>query len=220
MATDTEKIIVQIKVVGQKDLQNLDTKTKKVTKSAGSLTAEFSKLTGGLIAATTAYRQMVKIISSAVKTFTKFEFEMAKVRAITGATDKDFKKLTATAQQLGRTTFFTASQVAELQVNFGKLGFSTQEILDAQEATLLLATATQSDLGRAAIVAGAAVRGFALDANETARVVDVMAVAFTSSALDIEKFQTSMTKVAPISAAANITLESTTAVMGDRKSVV
>jgi len=214
MATDTEKIIVQIKVVGQKDLQNLDTKTKKVTKSAGSLTAEFSKLTGGLIAATTAYRQMVKIISSAVKTFTKFEFEMAKVRAITGATDKDFKKLTATAQQLGRTTFFTASQVAELQVNFGKLGFSTQEILDAQEATLLLATATQSDLGRAAIVAGAAVRGFALDANETARVVDVMAVAFTSSALDIEKFQTSMTKVAPISAAANITLESTTAVMG------
>lgn len=214
MATDTEKIIVQIKVVGQKDLQNLDTKTKQATKSASSLTAEFSKLTGGLIAATTAYRQMVKIVSSAIKTFTKFEFEMAKVRAITGATDKDFKKLTTTAQQLGRTTFFTASQVAELQVNFGKLGFSTQEILDAQEATLLLATATQSDLGRAAIVAGAAVRGFALDAAETARVVDVMAVAFTSSALDIEKFQTSMTKVAPISAAANITLESTTAVMG------
>ena len=29
-----------------------------------------------------------------------------------------------------------------------------------------------------------------------------MAVAFTSSALDIEKFQTSMTKVAPIAAAA------------------
>ncbi len=213
MATDTEKIIVQIKVVGQKDLQNLDTKTKKVTKSAGSLTAEFSKLTGGLIAATTAYRQMVKIISSAVKTFTKFEFEMAKVRAITGATDKDFKKLTATAQQLGRTTFFTASQVAELQVNFGKLGFSTQEILDAQEATLLLATATQSDLGRAAIVAGAAVRGFALDANETARVVDVMAVAFTSSALDIEKFQTSMTKVAPIAKSAGFSIEDTTAIM-------
>jgi len=139
---------------------------------------------------------------------------MAKVRAITGSTDKDFKKLSATAQQLGKTTFFTASQVAELQVNFGKLGFSTQEILAAQEATLLLATATQSDLGRAAIVAGAAVRGFALDASETARVVDVMAVAFTSSALDIEKFQTSMTKVAPISAAANISLEATTAVMG------
>ena len=214
MATDTEKIIVQVVVKGQKDLQNLNTKTQKATKSAGSLSSEFAKLTGGVLAASTAFNQISKIISSAVKTFTKFEFEMAKVRAITGSTDKDFQKLTVTAQQLGRTTFFTASQVAELQVNFGKLGFSTQEILDAQEATLLLATATQTDLGRAAIVAGAAVRGFALDANETARVVDVMAVAFTSSALDIEKFQTSMTKVAPISAAANISLETTTAIMG------
>ena len=94
---------------------------------------------------------------------------MAKVKAITGSTDKDFLKLSVTAQELGKSTFFTASQVAELQVNFGKLGFSTQEILNAQEATLLLATATQSDLGRAAIVAGAAVRGFGLDASETAK---------------------------------------------------
>ena len=84
----------------------------------------------------------------------------------------------------------------------------------AQKATLLLATATDTDLARAAIVAGATVRGFGLNANETGRVADVMAKAFTSSALDIEKFQTSMTKVAPIAAAANISLEATTAVMG------
>jgi hypothetical protein len=50
-----------------------------------------------------------------------------------------------------------------------------------------LATATDTDLGRAAIVAGAAVRGFGLDATETQRVVDVMAVAFTSSALGYRK---------------------------------
>jgi TP901 family phage tail tape measure protein len=87
--------------------------------------------------------KLVKIISTAIKTFTKFEFQMAKVRAITGSTDKDFKKLKCKLlNSLGKTTFFTASQVAELQVNFGKLGFSTQEILAAQEATLLLATAT------------------------------------------------------------------------------
>ena len=164
--------------------------------------------------AVTAFRTITKIISSSIETFKNFEFQMAKVKAITGASEKDFKKLSNTAQQLGRSTFYTASQVAELQVAFGKLGFSTTEILAAQEATLQLATATQTDLARAAVVAGAAVRGFALDASETQRVVDVMAVAFTSSALDIEKFQTSMTKVAPIAAAADISLESTTAVMG------
>ena len=53
-----------------------------------------------------------------------------------------------------------------------------------------LATATGSDLARAAAtVAGAAVRGFGLDASETKRVVDVMAVSFASSAMDIEKWQ-------------------------------
>ena len=69
-------------------------------------------------------------------------------------------------------------------------------------------------MGRAAIVAGASIRGFGLDASEAGRVVDVMAKAFTSSALDIEKFQTSMTKVAPIASAAGISIEATTAVMG------
>ena len=207
MATNPEKIVVQIIVEGDKQLD-------KVTKKTKNTTASFTKMAAGILGAAAAFRQISQTISSAIKTFTKFEFEMAKVRAITGSTEKDFKKLSSTAQELGRSTFFTASQVAELQVNFGKLGFSTQEILAAQEATLLLATATQSDLGRAAIVAGASVRGFGLDAVETARVVDVMAVAFTSSALDMEKFQTSMTKVAPIAAAANISLEATTAVMG------
>jgi len=214
MATNTEKIVVQVVVKGQGELEKLNQGTKKATGGFASLTKGTAAMAGGILAAAAAFRKISQTISTALKTFTKFEFEMAKVRAITGSTDKDFKKLSATAQQLGKTTFFTASQVAELQVNFGKLGFSTQEILAAQEATLLLATATQSDLGRAAIVAGAAVRGFALDASETARVVDVMALAFTSSALDIEKFQTSMTKVSPISAAANISLEATTAVMG------
>jgi len=206
MATNTEKIVVQVVVQGDKQLGNLEKKTSKTTKS-------FGKLAAGVLGAVAAFRSMNEAIASSIKSFRDFEFQMAKTRAVTGASNNDFNKLSDTAQKLGRTTFFTAQQVAELQTNFGKLGFSTQEILDAQEATLLLATATDADLGRAAIVAGAAVRGFGLDAIETQRVVDVMAKAFTSSALDIEKFQTSMTKVAPISAAAGISLEATTAVM-------
>ena len=204
---NTEKIVVQVVVKGQKSLD-------KVGKSAGVSAMSFGKMAGAIGLAVTAFRAVNKQIGAAINTFKKFEFQMAKVKATTGATDKDFKKLTATAKQLGRTTFFTASQVGELQMNYAKLGFTTSEILDAQEATLRLATATGSDLARAAVVAGAAVRGFNLDASETERVVDVMAVAFTSSALDIEKWQTSMTKVAPIAAGAGVSIESTAAVMG------
>ena len=207
MATNTEKIVVQVVVKGEKDLQ-------KVGKSADKSTKSFGKMAAGVAAAAAAFAVINKVVGSAINTFKGFEFQMAKVKATTGATNKDFKKLTTTAKQLGRTTFFTASQVGALQMNFAKLGFTTSEILDAQEATLRLATATGSDLARAAVVAGAAVRGFNLDASETERVVDVMAVSFTSSAMDIEKWQTSMTKVAPIAAGAGVSIESTAAIMG------
>jgi len=214
MATNTEKVVVQVIVKGDKGLDRLDKKTKKATKSAGGLTKQMAKMAAGVFAAAAAFRMISQVVATSIKTFTAFEFQMAKVRAITGASDKDFKRLSDTAKELGRSTFFTATQVASLQTNFGKLGFSTKEILKAQKATLLLATATDTDLARAATVAGAAIRGFGLNANQSGRVADVMAKAFTSSALDIEKFQTSMTKVAPIAAAANISLEATTAVMG------
>jgi len=206
MATNTEKIVVQVVVQGDKDLKKLEGRTKTTTKS-------FGKMAAGVLGAVAAFKTVANVVGSAIKSFRDFEFQMAKVRAVTGASNSDFKKLSSSAKELGRTTFFTATQVAELQTNYAKLGFTTSEILDAQNATLDLATATGSDLARAAIVAGSAVRGFGLDASETQRVVDVMAVSFTSSALDIEKFQTSMTKVAPIAKSAGFSIEDTTAIM-------
>ena len=214
MATNTEKIVVQVVVKGGKQLDNLTKKTGAATKSVGGLNKGMLKMAGGVAIAAAAFRGITKIISDSIKTFKNFEFQMAKVRAVSGASNLDFQKLSQSAEDLGRSTFFTATQVAELQTNYAKLGFTTKEILQAQEATLLLATATGSDLARAAIVAGAAVRGFGLDASETGRVTDVMTLAFASSALDIEKWQTSMTKVAPIAAGMNIPLEETAAIMG------
>ena len=213
MATNTEKIVVQIQIKGQRDLDKLGANTDKATKKVGGLNKSFVKMAAGIAAATVAFRIAAKVVGDAIKTFSNFEFELAKVKAVTGATDREFAKLSNSARELGRTTFFTATNVASLQAAYGKLGFTTQEILDAQAATIQLATATGGDLGRAAIIAGSAVRGFGLDASETQRVVDVMAVAFTSSALDIEKWQTSMTKVAPIAKSAGFSIEDTAAIM-------
>jgi len=203
---NTEKIVVQVVVQGEKDLQRLEKRT-------GSTTKSFGKMAAGVLGAVAAFRTITSVISTSIRTFRNFEFQMAKVKAVSGATERDFKKLSNTAKELGRTTFFTATQVGSLQENYAKLGFTTDEILNAQQATIELATATGSDLARAAIVAGSAVRGFGLDASETQRVVDVMAVSFTSSALDIEKWQTSMTKVAPIAKSAGFSIEDTAAIM-------
>jgi len=142
-----------------------------------------------------------------------FEFQMAKVQAITGATSEEMKNLTSNAKALGASTKFTATEVAGLQEEYAKLGFSTDEILNTTEATLMLAEATGSDLAQAANIAGQVLRAFKLDALETQRVTDVMALSFSSSALNIENFAESMKYVAPIAATANIPIETTTALL-------
>jgi TP901 family phage tail tape measure protein len=196
------------------EITKLDRDQKKADKASKGLAGRFVKMAAVITAVVTVTRLLSRAFKAAITTFTAFEFTMAKVKAISGATDKEFRKLEKTARELGRTTFFTATQVAELQVNYSKLGFSSEEILNVQAATLDLAMATGSDLARSAMVAGSAIRGFGLDASEATRVVDVMAVAFTNSALDIEKWQTSMTKVSAIAASMGVSIEGTAAVMG------
>ena len=196
-----------------KAMNTSNSESKKVTKSSNGMAKQFVKGAAAIGIIVTAFRMVSRVVSSVVSTFSEFEFTMAKVRAVSGATDREFKQLTLSAEELGRTTFFTAKQVGDLQLAYSKLGFTSKEIMDATKATLDLAAATGTDLERAAQVAGAAVRGFGLDASETERVVDVMAVSFASSAMSIEKWQTSMTKVAPIAKAAGFSIEDTAAIM-------
>ena len=211
--TDTLKKQRQEFREGTKQQQKVQTETKKTT----SFTMKMATAFGVAQLAVGGFQKVVGFLSSQMKdsinVFKEFDFQMQKVRAISGATDLEFKRLKESAEALGRTTFFTATQVAELQTNLSKLGFTAEEILLAQNATLATATATGENLARTATVMGSAIRGFGLDASEATRVADVMASAFTSSALDIEKFQTSMTKVAPIAKMAGFEIEGTTAIL-------
>ena len=150
----------------------------------------------------------------AVKTFATFEQSMAKVQAISGAVGQDFQNLTNLAKDLGIATRFSASEVSDLMLNYSKLGFSSEEIQKITKATLNLALATGEDLAMSAEVAGATLRGFGLDASEMTNVTDVMARSFSSSALDLNKFQVSMSSVAPVARNAGVTLKETTSMLG------
>jgi len=197
----------------KKAMSGANQESRKSNKLQKSMTMGVIQGAAAFSILVTAFRRVSQALTTMIGTFTEFEFTMAKVKAVSGANAEEFRKLSNSAQELGRSTFFTASEVANLQLNLSKLGFTTDEILAATKATINLSIATGSDLARAATVAGNAIRGFQLDASEAGRVVDVMAVAFTSSALDIEKWQTSMTKVAPIAAMAGFSIEETTAIM-------
>jgi len=194
----------------RQQMLGIDSFTKKLGKSFSKLGTSIGGAFIGLFAA----QKLFQVVSDGVKTIKEFELQMAKVKAITGATNDEFQALQASAKDLGSTTQFTASQVGQLQEEYAKLGFTTQEILDASEATLELATATGSDLAQSAKVAASTIKGFGLTAKDTQKVVDVMAKSFTSSALDINKFETAMSSVAPVAAAVGFSIEQTTASLG------
>ena len=149
----------------------------------------------------------------AVNVFQNFEQEMAKVKAISGATSTEFKALEDSAKELGATTRFTATNVSELQLNFSKLGLTPTEINKVTKSTLNLALATGEDLAESARVGASTMKGFGLTAEDMGRITDVMAKSFSSSALDLNKFAEGMKNAQVTAKIAGATLEDTTAML-------
>ncbi len=187
---------------------------KRSTGLTKGITQGFQTFALRIGGATAAIALITRGLKDAFDIVKNFEQANADLAAVLGKTRDEIRALSDDAIRLGGSTKFTATEISKLQKEFAKLGFSEQEILDATEATLDLAAATNTELAEAAKVAGATVRGFGLDARETQRVVDVMAKSFSSSALDMEKFSTAMGKVAPVAKAVGLTIEDTTALMG------
>jgi len=157
--------------------------------------------------------QLVSGFKQVVGVMSEFEQTMSTLKAITQTTGDEFNGLRNDALRLAGTTKFASNEIGQLQVIFGRLGFSTQEIRNATEATLMLAQATGEDLATAADVAGSTIRAFQLDASETGRVADVMASALNKSALELSDFKESMKYVAPIAHAAGASVEEAAAML-------
>jgi Phage-related minor tail protein len=186
---------------------------KKQRMNVGNYTNSIGKLTSMLGRLGLGFG-VFSLLRSAFSTVKNFEQGNANLASVLGVTTEKTKELTEQQLKLGSTTTFTASQVAELQIEYAKLGFTQEQIHGMTESTLLLAEATGSELGESASVVGATMRGFGLDVSETQRVVDVMANSFSKSSLDMSKFSTSMSAVAPVAKLAGLNIEETTALLG------
>lgn len=143
-----------------------------------------------------------------------FEQAMARVGAISRASDEDLARLTATARQLGATTEWSASDAARGMQFLAMSGFQVQESIDAMPGLLSLATAGAVDLGEASDIAAFMVRGFGLQASEMGRVADVMTNTFTSSNTNLTMLGETMRYVAPAAAAVGMSIEEAAAAAG------
>lgn len=150
----------------------------------------------------------------ATKTFSDFDDQMRLVQGVTGATGEQFDSLVAKAQELGRTTSWTASQVAEGMTSLGRAGFKSDEINASIGSVMDLARATGTEIGPATDIAGNALRAFGLDASQMERVCDVLATTANGSAQTLEDLGEAFKYVAPIAASSGESLEDTAKTVG------
>jgi len=153
-------------------------------------------------------------VAFSTKTFADFSDQMAVVRAVTGATEDQFRRLTEQAKELGRTTSYTAAQVARGMTELGRAGFQPGEIQAATPAILNLARATGTELAEAAEIAAAALRGFNLDATEMQRVSDVLVAAANNSSQTLTNLGESLKYAVPMAAEAGESIESVSKALG------
>jgi len=210
-----------------KNIQQLDAKLKNVDASVGQFQRSVgnygSALKGlggrlrnlaGAFGVGLGIAGFARLMRSTVSVITDFDSAIANLGAISQATGKDLQDLEDNALELGESTRFTATEVAGLQTELAKLGFTTPEIIASTESILNLAAATGSDLASASKLAGSTMRAFGLEATEMERVTAVLGVATTKSGLNMEFLETAMSKVAPVSKAMGFTIEDTTALLG------
>lgn len=176
----------------------------------------FSDLFSGSLTALAqvGIQAVTNITREAVQIFQDFNKVMSQVQAISQATDEQMARLTQQAKDLGATTQFTATEVGQLQVELSKLGFNTDQIESATETILDLALASGSDLATASQTVAGTLNAFNLDVAESTRVTNVLAGAFTSTALDIDKFNTAIGNVGAISNLAGASIEQVSALLG------
>ena len=149
-----------------------------------------------------------------VRTFAEFDDQMRTVKAVTNATDAEFARLAETARELGRSTSFTASEVAGAQVALGRAGFKPAEIDESIASVLALARATGTELPEAAQIGADVLRSFKLESSDMSKVADVLTVTANSSSQTLTDLFESLKTVAPIAAEAGDGIEDLAAASG------
>lgn len=140
-----------------------------------------------------------------------FEASMSKVKALSGASGQDFEALSEKAQELGRTTQFSASEAADAMSNMALAGWDTRQTLDGIDGVLQLAAAGGMDLATAADTVAGNLAAFNLQASDSQHLADVMATAQAKSKTTADQLAEAYTTVATNWTQAGQSCETTTA---------
>ena len=155
---------------------SLGTLKDKVGGVAGKIKKSFSGVQGALatvgvgIGAGTA----VSVLKSSVEAYANLEDQVRRNKAIMGATVQQEKQLMQQTRDLGRSTKFTAQEVAEAQMYQAMAGMKTNEVLEMTPKLLKMSIAAGSDFAQTSDIVTDNLTAFGMSLKDSDRLMDVM----------------------------------------------
>lgn len=168
--------------------------------SLGKAAGNLLKYVGAFKVFNTVLNLVKNTTVAAAKANIEYEAELAKLEAVTNASSSEMEMLSENILQVAGNTKFTSSEIVKLQTSLGKLGFSTQEIVDSTQAIANVAQALGEDAAPVAEKVGQILNQFNLTASESVMVGDVLVSTINNSALSFESFGTAIQYVGPLAA--------------------
>ena len=115
------------------------------------------------------------IAGSSLTAFADLEDQVRRNKAIMGATAAEENMLMAQTRELGRSTRFTAQEVAQAQMYQAMAGMKTNEVLEMTPKLLKLSIASGEDLASTSDLLTDNISAFGLKLQDADRFMDVMA---------------------------------------------
>ncbi len=223
---DDEEVIRRLgpgEDLAEGDLKLLQERANKIRfdeakKSADSLISRFQGIAStiqqyvlGALAALGVALTAVGVASAA--TGVKFEQKMDQVATISGATGEEIAALTDTARELGATTAYSATEAADAMQLLAGAGLTTNQVISATGNVLTLAGAGGTTLDQAAATLASTMAQFNLTAEDSGRIVDVLAKATAASQFTVEDLSEALKYGGVVGAGFGWSLEETTAAL-------
>lgn len=147
------------------------------------------------------------VYAGPVKKAAEFESQMSSVKAISGATAADMKRLADEAKHMGATTQFTAVEAGKALEYMAMAGWKTDQMLGGLPGIMNLAAASGEDLGMVSDIVTDALTAFNMTADESGRFADVLAQASSNANTNVSMMGATFQKVAPVAGALGYTVE-------------
>lgn len=145
----------------------------------------------GMQMATMGASMAVPIVG-AIRAAKDFDYAMRSVRAVMSLNETAGARLETVIRDLGRTTSFTAIEVANTAEVLGRAGLSLSEVIATLPSVLMLARSGKMGLAEAGTLLTRVMRTFKIEAKDTNTVVDQLFVASQNGNATVQELAQSL----------------------------